>query len=373
MTVTFEFTDYSAEILRIPERTMGDSQTHVFETDELDYLYLKLETNTDVTGVGVDLIELRSPGQPSVETLQSRVDAILSEIIGENPLTVLNRETRHRGGVYNYYSSGSYGSGVGVLLDMAVWDACSKYFGQPLYEFMGGTEDSVPVYASGLAFVHDDERTREIYQKFTESGEFDAAKVKVGHETVAEDIARITLVDDVFDGLEHLMIDPNEAWTPKETIRRIRAFQDVGFDIFWVEDPVFRHDHKGMRRVVENTPETHVTVGEYQSFEAKQTLLDMEAVDILNLQGLSSARDSSILARPTGTSVAMSTDHCTDAMGVHAGLALPDTMYVECCYHRLLELSESPYTIESGEAKPVDRPGHGVRFSEEVLDNHARS
>lgn len=372
MTSNLTITGYETQILRIPERMIGDSQTYVFETKELDYLYLEIETNTDITGIGVDLVELRAPGRPSAETLHSRVDDVLSDIIGENPIMLLNWQTRHRGGVHNYYSSGSYGPGVSVLLNMALWDTAAKYFEQPLHEFMGGTDDSAPIYASGLSFGNDDEGTREVYRSFAELGEFDAAKVKVGFETVSEDIDRITLVDDVFDGLETLMIDPNEAWTPKETIRKIRAIQDVGFDIFWVEDPIFRHDHEGMRRVIENTPDTHLTVGEYQGFEGKYGLLDADAVDILNLQGLSAASDASTLAQPTATNVAMSTDHGTDAMSVQAGLALPDVVYVECCYHTLLELSEKPYVIEDGQVKATDKPGHGVEFSEDVLETHSR-
>jgi len=167
--------------------------------------------------------------------------------------------------------------------------------------------------------------------------------VKVGHETVDADIDRLALVSNVFDGdLEHLMIDPNEAWTPKETMRRLGAFRDAGFDVFWVEDPVFRNDREEMCRVTENTPETHVTVGEYEGFEGKQSLLDAGACDILNLQGLSAAREASTLARPTGTKVALSTDHGTDAIAVQAGVALPDVVYAECCYHRLFELSDPP-------------------------------
>lgn len=372
MTTDLEITGYETRILQIPERMIGDSQTHVFETEELDYLYLEIETNANVTGIGVDLVELRAPGRPSIETLHSRVDDVLSNIIGENPIALLNRQTRHRGGVHNYYSSGSYGPGVSVLMNMGLWDAAAKYFEQPLHKFMGGTDDSVPIYASGLSFGNDDEQTRRVYRSFTELGDFNAAKVKVGFETVNEDIDRITLVDDVFDGLETLMIDPNEAWTPKETIRKLRTFQDVGFDIFWVEDPIFRHDHEGMRRIIENTPDTYLTVGEYQGFEGKHDLLDADAVDILNLQGLSAASNASTLAQPTGTAVAMSTDHGTDAMSVQAGLALPDVMYIECCYHTLLELSEKPYVIENGRVKATDKPGHGVEFSENVLETHSR-
>ncbi|RJS97439.1 mandelate racemase/muconate lactonizing enzyme family protein [Halococcus sp. IIIV-5B] len=372
MTADFRITGYETRVLEVPERTIGDSQTHVFETDELDYLFLELETDADVTGLGIDLVELRAPGRPSTETLRSRVDDVVGDVVGENPLALLNRRTRHRGGAHNFYSSGSYGPGVGVLLNMALWDAAAKFFDQPLAEFMGATDDSAPIYASGLSFGNDDATTREVYEGFAEVGEFDAAKVKVGYETVDEDIDRIELVDDVFGGLDTLMIDPNEAWTPKETLRKVQAIQDVGFDLYWIEDPVFRHDFDGMRRVREGLSDVHLTVGEYVGFEGKHGLLDAGAVDILNLQGLSAASDASTLAEPTGTDVAMSTDHGTDAMAVHAGLALPDVTYVECCSHALLDLSEEPYVVEDGRVSITDTPGHGVAFDEETLESHSR-
>jgi len=285
MPADLAITGYEHRALRVPERPVGDSQTHVFETDAFDYLYLELDTDAGVTGVGVDLIELRAPGRPSVETLRSRVDAVVGDAVGESAFSLLNRRRRHRGGVYNYYESGSYGPGVGVTLDMALWDACAKHVDQPLYAFMGGADGpgaSAPAYASGLSFVNADERTREVYRRFGELGEFDAAKVKVGHDSVDADVERLDLVDDAMGGLDRLMIDPNEAWSPSETLRRLRIFREAGFDVFWVEDPVFRHDLDGMGRVVENTPETHVTVGEYLGFEEKRSLLDAGACDVLN-------------------------------------------------------------------------------------------
>jgi L-alanine-DL-glutamate epimerase-like enolase superfamily enzyme len=311
MTADLTIAGYESRALRVPERPVGDSQTHVFETDAFEYLYLELDTDAGVTGVGVDLIELRAPGRPSVETLRSRVDAVVGDAVGESAFSLLNRRRRHRGGVYNYYESGSYGPGVGVTLDMALWDACAKHVDQPLYAFMGG--------------------------------------------------------------LDRLMIDPNEAWSPSETLRRLRIFREAGFDVFWVEDPVFRHDLDGMGRVVENTPETHVTVGEYLGFEEKRSLLDAGACDVLNLQGLTAARQAATLAQSTGTPVAISTDHATDATSVHAGLSLPDVVAVECCYHRLFELAaEPPYAIEDGEVVPADRPGHGVAFDDDVLAEYER-
>lgn len=255
---------------------------------------------------------------------------------------------------------------------MALWDVTAKLAGEPLHMFMGATDASVPVYASGLSFVNGDDEIRRVYGFFTDLGDFDAAKVKVGHETDDEDIDRLTLVNDVFGGLRHLLIDPNESWSPGETSRRLRAFRNIGFDVFWVEDPVFRYDRDGMRQVVEATPETHATAGEYEWFEGKHELLDAGACDILNLQGLSAARWAATLAQATGTPVAMSTDHATDATGVHAGSALPDIVYPEYCNHRLLDLLNTPYVVEGGEARPTDRPGHGIAIDKTTLSEYGR-
>lgn len=368
MTADLTISDYSFAHVQVDERTIGDAQTHIYETDELDYLYLELETEAGITGTGIDLMELRAPGKPSVTTLRRRVEDMVDRLTGEHVLGLLNRQTRHRGGVFTYESESSYGAGVQTALDLALWDAAAKAAGQPLYRYLGAERESVPVYASGLSFVNDDAETRRIYESFTELGEFSAAKVKVGHDSLDADIDRITLVDDVFGGLEHVLIDPNESWSPTETARRLRAFEDVGFDIYWVEDPVFRHDTAGMARLVSETPGTHVTVGEYVGFEAKRDLLAAGACDILNVQGISSGRRAATLAQAWATPVACSTDHATDVTGVHLGCALPDITYVECCYHRLFDRCGAPFTVEDGQAVPTDRPGHGIEVPETLIE-----
>ena len=60
-----------------------------------------------------------------------------------------------------------------------------------------------------------------------------------------------------------IMVDANEAWSPKEAIRRLRLFLREGFDILWIEDPVLRDDFEGLREIRLAVPEILVNTGEY--------------------------------------------------------------------------------------------------------------
>ena len=51
-----------------------------------------------------------------------------------------------------------------------------------------------------------------------------------------------------------LMADANEAWSPKEAIRRLHAFQDAGIDLLWIEDPCLRDDIDGLRSISHAAP-----------------------------------------------------------------------------------------------------------------------
>ena len=46
-----------------------------------------------------------------------------------------------------------------------------------------------------------------------------------------------------------LMADANEAWAPKEAIRRLHAFHDAGVPLYWIEDPCLRDDFDGLRSI----------------------------------------------------------------------------------------------------------------------------
>lgn len=354
-----KITDYSVRKLEVPaDRPIGDSQ--IDPVDAFELAYLELETDEGVVGYGFDNVNYATGTTLPAGTLRTQFEPVGERLVGESAFGLRNRMARPRGG---NYGGGAYDR----LVDIALWDLCAKHLGLSVYELMGGDDPEVPAYASGLAFPHDDETTREIYRRFADRG-FDSAKVKVGYPTVEEDVERLSLVEDVFGGFDRLMIDANEAFSPKEAVRRGRAYRDAGFDVYWFEDPVFREDLDGIERVVEGLPSTHVNTGEYVDLEGKRELLENGAADILNVHGLTSAREAATLAGAYATPVSLG--NTPAEVGVHSAAALPEVAFMEFSMTGWHSLPEQPVAFEDGHAVAPEGPGHGLEFSDEALDEY---
>ena len=143
----------------------------------------------------------------------------------------------------------------------------------PLYALLGGTDRRVRAYASGLEFHLDDDAVAEFYDPRSDDG-FTAFKVKVGHPDLDWDIRRLQLVQRGRGPECTLMADANEAWSPKEAIRRLHAYGDAGIELYWIEDPCLRDDIEGLRSISEPHHACSSTGGEYLDLSGKRRLLE---------------------------------------------------------------------------------------------------
>ncbi|WP_411968928.1 mandelate racemase/muconate lactonizing enzyme family protein [Haloferax sp. YSSS75] len=339
-------------------RIIGDSQ--VDPISEFEMVVLELMTDTGEVGVGFNRVNLTGEGKISIETLESECQPQMEQLLGSSPFAVRNQMVRPRGG--NLDSGRFEGA-----LDVALWDLCGKHLGLSIAELMGADTDRVPAYASGISFPNDDETTREIYQQFAEHG-FTSAKVKVGYQTVEEDIDRLKLVQDILGEDGTLMIDANEAFSPKEALRRLEQYERAGFDVYWFEDPVLRHDVEGARRVAQGASSTHVNVGEYVGIEHTRRLLESGAADIVNLRGLSSGRSTAELAYSYGRPLAVG--NTPGDVGVHLGAALPEVTYVEWSAPGWAKLFDNPVHFADNYAHVPDGPGHGLTLDESAMKQY---
>lgn len=372
-----EITGGSVTKLSIPERHVSDSQVakigkhHIGgagrEVAELEHVYLELETDTGEVGVGFAVVNMETPGELSPRMLRRRFEGVLDEFEGQSPFAKVNGLSRHRGGQINYYAGSSYGTGLRRAFDFAAWDLCGKHLDMPVWELLGGTDPRVRVYGSGIGFPAPEEKLRDLYSGFADLG-VQAAKVKVGHEKVEDDVERLGLVREAMGNDPTFLIDANEAWTPKETIKRVRRFKQAGFDIHWVEDPVLRHDIQGMRMIRESLPDTNLCVGDYLGLDEKAKIVEGGACDIMNIHGFSPARAEAHLAIAHGTMIGVGTDHTTDIAPMHMGATLPEVDFMEFTRHRFWDLCESPFEIEDGYAIAPNRPGHGVTVPDHVIE-----
>ena len=348
-------TDYRIHRVHLPLREpIGDSQ--VCFTDHW-ITVVELHCDNGLYGIGFECQQ----GLPTarLSSLKEQFEhAVWPSLEQSDPLGLVMRIERPRGG--------NAGPGFqAVPVETALWDLVAKQSGLPLFQLLGGTDPKVRAYGSTLDFRLGDDLFRTKLERMQAYG-FSAFKIKVGHPDLAWDLRRLQLVRDVVGHDANLMVDANEAWSVKETVKRLHAYRAAGHEIFWIEDPITREDYLGYTRLCNEVEFTRVNTGEYLDVSGKQRLLAAGAVDVLNIHN--SIREGRFIAMLAGElGVPVSLGNTLLELGVHLAASLPECLYLE--YSDLIwnELAMEPVQVEQGYAWAPQRPGHGIELDQEKL------
>jgi L-alanine-DL-glutamate epimerase-like enolase superfamily enzyme len=340
-------------------RVIGDSQVR----SEMHYVGA-LELLTDGEHAGLGFFGALFHPLPARSELERVFAAeVFPALQGQNPFVLLNRQSRPRGGNIR-------GTIFGQAVNQALWDLQGKALGLPLYRLLGGSDPRVFAYASGLEFHLPTDVVQAFFAEAQSRG-FRAFKMKVGHPDLAWDLARLRAVADVVGYDAQFMVDANEAWSPKEAIRRAYAYRDAGINLFWIEDPCLRDDFEGLARVAQEVSFAHINSGEYLDLHGKRMLMEHRAVDILNVHGhISDTMRAGWLAGEYGIPVSLG--NTPFELGVHCAAALPEARWLEYSFHDNDMLVEQPVHFEDGYAIAPDRPGHGLALSQRAIEEFGR-
>jgi L-alanine-DL-glutamate epimerase-like enolase superfamily enzyme len=247
-------------------------------------------------------------------------------------------------------------------LQHAVWDLFAKSVRMPLWKLLGAERRSVQAYASGLDFHLNDADFERLFAQAAEQG-FQAFKIKVGHPEIDRDLHRLTLLKRVIGPDALVMVDANEAWTPKQAIRNLTLMQRAGHDIFWVEDPILRDDFAGLKLIQDQCGPTLVNAGEYLDVSGKRKLLEARVCDLLNVHGqVTDVMRIGWLAADMGAKITMGNTFLE--LGVNMALALPGVEWLEYSFQNFEHLVEQPYEIRDGRIYGSEQTGHGLTISE---------
>lgn len=342
------------------DRVIGDSQVRI---ESCHVAAVELHADDGLTGLGF-ASSLFHPHPDRAELERAFRTEAFGGLRGQAPAALVHRVLRPRGG-----NARPLPHGFGDAVDQALWDLAAQQAGLPLYRYLGGTRDRVRAYASGLDFHLSDQDFAEFFRQARDLG-FDAFKIKVGHPDLAWDLNRLRLLRDAVGPGATVMVDANEAWTPKEAIRRLHAYRDAGHDIFWIEDPCLRDDVEGLRQVSEAVPFAHVNTGEYLDLSGKRRLIEGRGVDILNVHGrVSDVLRAGWLAAEYGLRVSLGNTFLE--VGVHLAAALPEVDWLEYSFQNYNHLAAAPVAFKDGWAVAPDRPGHGLTLSDAARRDHA--
>jgi L-alanine-DL-glutamate epimerase-like enolase superfamily enzyme len=337
------------------DRVIGDSQVRA---DDVHVAALELIDSGGRVGLGF-VQSLFHPLPSEAEMVRIFAAEAWPGLEGESAGALAHRVSRPRGGNQRKLSLP-----FEEALQQAVWDLLAQQLGQPLWQLLGAKRSSVRAYASGLDFHLPDDDFQALFAHAAAEG-FTAFKIKVGHAELERDIHRLDLLARAVGTGATVMVDANEAWSPKQTVQNLEAFRRAGHPIFWVEDPILRSDFDGLRLLRETAGSTLINSGEYLDVAGKRALIQAGGADMLNVHGhVTDVMRIGWLAADLGVPVTLGNSFLE--IGVNMALALPEVAWLEYSYQNFEHLVERPYTMRDGLIHGSDAPGHGLVLSDEA-------
>ena len=335
------------------DRVIGDSQVRA---DQANVAALELIDEAGNRGLG--FVQSLFTPLPALTELVRIFDAeVWSTLEGEEPLPLVNRVHRPRGGNQRAFTLPFHEG-----LQVALWDLAAKQQSFPLHKLLGSRRAKVRAYASGLDYHLSDQQFVEFFGHADAIG-YTAFKIKVGHPDFAWDLHRIDLLKRSVRPGAAIMIDANEAWSAKEAAVKLDAIHRAGIDLMWVEDPILRNDFEGLRLLRKCVPWTLINSGEYLDAAGKRQLMLAGGTDILNVHGqVTDVMRTGWLAAELGVPVSLGNTFLE--FGVHMACALPEVEWLEYSFQNFDHLVERPIEIREGWVHAPDRAGHGLVLSE---------
>ena len=195
-----------------------------------------------------------------------------------------------------------HNSSAKAALDIAVYDLFGKHHGIPLYKLLGGYRQDITTDLT--ISINDPEEMVEDSLAAVTAG-YTELKLKVGTDA-ALDIKRVQAIRAAVGYDVKIRLDANQGWSPKEAVRTIRKFEDLGLAIELIEQPVPAHDFAGLKYVTDQV-ETDIMADEaaFGVYEVFQ-LLAMQACDLINIK----------LMKAGGLHNAVKIAHLAETMGI---------------------------------------------------------
>jgi L-alanine-DL-glutamate epimerase-like enolase superfamily enzyme len=251
-------------------------------------------------------------------------------------------------------------------IDTALWDLLGRRLNVPAAVLFGRYADRVLVYGSGGWISYTDEELADEVARYVQRG-FAGVKLKIGSGHPDRDVERVRAVRRAvgFDRL--VMADANQGLTLERALRFVRQVEDCQLD--WLEEPFPKNDLESYTRLAAAT-DIPLAAGEREfGVEPFRRLIQARAIavvqpDLLRAGGVTGWRQIAGVAESHLLRVA---PHFYREYDVHLAAAVRGLIAIES-FDWLDDLVEHPFEVRDGAAMVPDRPGFGVSFRREAMD-----
>ena len=281
MKKQIKITGIETDLLRFPPGKITYDAIHTFGT-EGGGLALRINTDAGITGYATSTFGTML-GAPQVlrSILQDEIKPLL---IGQDP----SFPKRIRADLWKALEyAGVQGMNHFAIsaVDIAIWDIIGKAANLPVYKILGAYSDRCPVYSMCGWYYPDDQDLSQYKKSLNSAFEegFSGAKIKVGRESLADDVKRIKVAMEIAGPNRNIMVDANQKFDVAEAIQRGKAYQDMG--CFWYEEPIVPYDHAGYAQIAEELS-IRVACGENEYTKyAFADLISHHGVDVVQPDG----------------------------------------------------------------------------------------
>jgi D-arabinonate dehydratase len=364
-----EVTDIEAFAVSIPLEEPVAFATRVVE--QRDHAIVRIRTADGTEGIGYTL------GYGGATLVADAVSDLLAPMVeGEDPRDTTRLWREMFDGTVQIGRKGVLLRAISIV-DIALWDIKGKAAEMPLYKLLGASREEVPAYASG-GYYRDDKDLDGLHaemDRYVERGH-DAVKMKVGREPLEREVERVAAVREAIGPNRTLLMDANGKWSNKqEAVRACRAFAE--YDPYFIEEPVMPDSVELMREVNDAIPFPAVS-GELEfSRYGFAELLREGAIDIVqpDVSVVGGVTEWLRVANTAASHDIAVAPHYNWDLHVHLLGAIENGLWAEYFYRdsdvkAFDDVLEHPLEPEDGMLEIPDRPGHGVTFDDDALEEY---
>jgi L-alanine-DL-glutamate epimerase-like enolase superfamily enzyme len=354
-----KITGLETDVLRFPPGRPFADAIHDFGK-ESGGVVLRLATDAGVTGWAYSSFGMIGGGPRVLEAiLQHEIKPLL---MGKDP-SFPKRVRADLWKALEYAGVQGITQFAIAAVDIAVWDILGKAAGLPVYKMLGASADRMPVY-SMCGWYYDDDQDLSHYRRSLDAAMtqgYPAVKIKVGRDSLDDDIRRIKLAFDIVGKGKRVMVDANQVFNRNEAQRRGRVYEQMG--CFWLEEPLPPHDMEGFAELAQAL-DIRIATGENLATKYAFTdLITRKGVDVVQPDnrragGVTEWMEIGALADAHGLELA---SHGGSATNLNMLLAMPNAIYMETSGARKLV---------NGEMLAPEEPGMSSEVSEAEIKRY---
>ena len=328
-------------------------------------LITKVSTDEGIIGYATSYFGRTLAGPDALKIILEK--ELAPVIIGEDPY--FSRRIRDKLYVATeYYGTLGIANFAIAAIDQALWDIVGKAAGQPVGKLLGGFRDRIPVYAMvGWYFGNGESEFVSQCIDAAEEG-FRAVKLKVGKDTLADDIQRIKRIKMELGDDFRIMVDANCAFDEMEALRRGRAYEELG--VFWFEEPLQPYMRDSHIRLAASL-DIPIAIGEnYFTRHQFHDVIRSGAVDIVQLDnrragGVSEWLDIAAVSEMSGLKLA---SHGGGPANINVLCAMQNAIYLESGSLKAEnQMLVTQLKMVNGEVLLPETPGMGTEIREEYI------